>query len=270
MIRNAVKLVTFLVCLVTLPLIAQTQMAFTVGGNYWYAQRTLSGEYYRDGEIESKPGNMVGPYLNLRIGNVILGGSAFWGNFTESNKNHEDYKNVDAKRTDINGSLGISLVNQPNFSFTVFGAIKSLTMKRGYSYIFTDNTYKQWPIDSKYEETGMLFGGGVSCVIRFPESPVFLFGSASFLQGDRSFKNTDTYNGEVLAISDGWGFDDKGTAQLSAVSGGIGFQTGSNVSILIGYRADILDFKLDLPDVANFNGKENLGGLSVTMAYTFR
>jgi hypothetical protein len=82
---------------------------------------------------------------------------------------------------------------------------------------------------------------------------------------------TDSYHGEVLSPSEGWGgFDDKATPQLTALSGGIGVQTSSNISILIGYRADILDFKLDLKDVANFNGKENLGGLSVTMAYTFR
>jgi len=266
-----VSVVFCLYVLYVLPSIAQTRTVFTIGGNYWYAQRKLSGDYYLNGEIESKSGNMVGPYLNLRIGNLILGASAFWGTFSESNINHLqqsiDYYKIPAKRTDINGSLGYSLINNPGFSLTVFGAVKTMNMNRDYTTTYTDAQSVKWDTDGKYDETGTLLGGGVSCVIRFPESPIFIFGSASYLQGNRNFKYTISYNGEEL---EGWGFDDTGTAQLSALSGGIGFQTGSNISILVGYRADIFDFKLDRKNVSNYTGRENLGGLSVTMAYTFR
>lgn len=261
--------IVFCLCALTVfPLIAQNQTILTIGGNDWYAQRKLSGDYYSNGEIESKSGNMIGPYLNLRIGNVILGGSAFWGTFSESNKNHLehsiDYYNIPAKRTDLNGSLGYSIVNQPRFSFTLFGAVKTMNMKRDYTATYTDAQNVEWDTDGKYDETGTLLGGGASCVIRFPESPVFIFGSASYLQGNRHFKSTTSYDDEVL---DWLSFDEKGTATLSALSGGIGFQTNSNISILVGYRADIFNFKFN---DTKATGKEKLGGLSVTAAYTFR
>jgi hypothetical protein len=267
MFRKTMICAVFSLFLAELPVSAQTNTVVTLGGNYWYAQRKLSGDYYLGGDIESKAGNMFGPYVNLRIGNVMIGTSAFWGKFTESNKVGGMYQDIDAKRTDINGSLGYSLINRTGFNVSVFGAVKSLAMKRSYSYVYTDKNFMDWDIDAKYDETGTLFGGGVSGVVRFTGSPVFIFGSASYLQGNRKFKKTESTDGEEI---EGWGFDDKATTGLSALSGGIGFQAGSNVSILVGYRADIFNFKLDREDIENYDGIENLNGMMATLAYTLR
>ena len=109
---------TFSLIVVTGSLQAQT--AVTIGGHYWYAQPDVKGGTF--GNVEASPGNMFGPYLNLRVGKLALGTSMFFGTF------NYDYKDLgfefDLKRTDLNFSVGYSVARR----ITIFGAVKSLSI----------------------------------------------------------------------------------------------------------------------------------------------
>jgi hypothetical protein len=245
-----------------IPLGLQGQTALTIGGNYWHAQRTMSGDYYED--LESKPGNMIGPYVNLRMGKLIIGGSMFIGTFTETSEDNDEYE-VDTKRNDLNLSVGLALTPGLN----VFFAMKRMTMKGtdedvtfywpGYYYWY----YAEGEVE--YNEEGTLYGGGLSGVIRFPQSSLFLFWSGAYLKGTRKCETTVTIEGEELDPDE---FEPE--TSLIAFSGGIGYQASSNITLLIGYRGDILNSKWEWESGDETDAKENYKGITATLAYTIR
>lgn len=253
--------IIFVFCFTGLPPMAKAQTAFTIGGNYWYAQRSFSGDYW--GETKSKAGNMVGPYVNLRIGKWLLGSSMFFGTFSESSE-FNPYYNVDTKRNDLNFSLGYSILNNLN----VFFAVKSLSFNgKDDDYSYHDYVYGNiWHAKREIKNNGTMIGGGASGVFRFSRSPIFVYWSAAYLTGKRNATDIVDVEGEKI---DFWKGDFKADNHLTALSGGLGIQTDAGITILIGYRADILDFKSNNQDF-DIDGKENLNGITVTLAYTLR
>lgn len=86
------------------------QTAVTIGANYWNTKLDYSAtDLEKLGiELDIEPGNMFGPYMNLRVGKVVLGSSMFFGDFTFNFGGLllSDFTTT-VKRTDLNFSLGI-------------------------------------------------------------------------------------------------------------------------------------------------------------------
>lgn len=262
MFRKTMTVLLVVQCMYTFPSIAQTKTAFTIGGNYWHAQRGFSGEYW--GDVKSKAGDMVGPYVNLRIGKWLLGSSMFFGAFSESSE-HNPYYNLDSKRSDLNFSLGYSIISNLN----VFVAAKNLSFNGkddDYSYYDTNLGTNIWHAERELENKGTMYGGGASGVFRFSRSPLFVFWSAAYLTGN--IKTSDKVYVENQVI-DFWGGDFKADNELTALSGGIGIQTNAGISVLVGYREDLLKFNIS-ESGTDWGGKETLKGITVTLAYTLQ
>ena len=249
-------------CIVALPSMARTRPAITIGGNYWYAQRDLSGEYWTD--IKSKAGNMFGPYASIRLGKWLFGSSMFFGTFSEYGIHDELYERKYSfanKRSDLNFSLGYAIHNRVN----VFAALKNLSFNADEEERSTyDIDGDTWYGKRKIVDKGTMFGGGASGLFRSSKSPLFLYWSAAYLIGSRTTSDRVTsVEGQTVDYSP----DFKTDNSITALSAGIGIQTRAGITVLAGYRADILNFKTD---TQNMNGKENLNGVSITLAYTLR
>jgi predicted porin len=227
-------------------LAAQSGTVVTIGGNYWRASMQAGGE---DESADPKAGNLFGPYVNLRMDRLSIGGSWFFGNWDFSDN---DYT-LKLKRSDLNLSLGYSL----NKNLTLFGAYKILKLTTEMEYADMgienqDNTWWNMPY----------FGGGLSLTYPFPNSPLFLFGSAAYLVNakdkmevteiDPFTEEEYTYNQEVK---------DK----IKSFTIGLGYRMESGLSIIGGYRADA-------HDSGESGSDDNLkvNGLILTLAYTLR
>jgi hypothetical protein len=165
------------------------QTAITLGGNYWRATPDIQTPGWEDVKISD--GNMLGPYINLRAGKWVIGGSMFIGNFHMEQEVSYDYyyyyyyyypyyyygyypytygetvkEELTLKRTDVNLSLGYSVTR----NITLFGAMKNLKGK------FTDFKVNGNTVDSFQgtEYKGTMFGGGISGVIGLGQSHFFL------------------------------------------------------------------------------------------------
>jgi hypothetical protein len=230
--------------------VIHSQTALTIGGHYWRAapdlQTTVEG-------VEINPGNMYGPYLNLRIGKLTLGSSLFFGTFKFEFEN-TDFS-FDLSRKDMNFSLGYSILPR----ITIFGAVKILSYTGEKELSFIDEWGWEFIASYEQENKGTLYGGGISCVIPFTGSPVFLFGSAAYLIGTMEWM--ESYK------EDGWeviGYDGEYDTSIMAITGGIGFQTRSGLTFMVGYRADLSNVEEE--DA----GEEKIHGIMATAAYTIR
>lgn len=224
----------------------QSQTAVTIGGHYWYAQPTYKGENFEN--VDISPGNMFGPYLNLRVGKFALGTSMFFGTF---NWDYKDFGfEFDIKRTDLNFSVGYSVARR----ITIFGAVKSLSLTGE-----EDVEYYDWTMDAYYTATikaetkGTLYGAGISGVVPVGQSSLFLFYSAAYLTGQ--IETTTTVDGTAM------GDPIEGDTNLTAVSVGLGVQAGSGITVMVGYRADLS---------GEDEGEERIHGIMATMAYTIQ
>jgi hypothetical protein len=139
----------------------QAQVAFTLGAHYWRA----SWEY--DEEYDAAPGNLFGPYANVRYGKFSFGASAFFGPFDFA----EDESEYDftITRNDYNFNVGYSLGR----GFNVFGALKRISLSTEYSDVY-GNSFEQ-------DLSGTMFGGGISLFFPIGMSPFFVTGSAAYL-----------------------------------------------------------------------------------------
>ncbi len=235
------------ILLVVLGLMAGSTMAqtvFSVGANYWRA--ALEYDQAELGDISIDPGNLIGPYLNIRSGKLVIGGSMSLGNFK---MNYGDTfgdmfgmdVTVDAKvkRTDLNFSVGYSLSR----NLTLFGAYKDQKYKFegsiSYEDPWTGETETEDFSDEMPEQKGSFVGGGLSLVLPFSSSPLFAFGSAAYL----------------AANGDDWG-------DITTVTFGLGLATSSNISLMVGYRMDSMG--------NDEKDKEKIKGVTATVAYTIR
>ena len=223
---------------------AQGKPAITIGASYWRA--ALDYKESEDMNVDVDPGNMYGPYLNLRFGKITIGSSIFLGGFkfnygsnyympvTVNGYSYDAYGDMylaeikdyapTVKRTDINFSLGINLTRR----ISLFGAYKSMKLTRDeetytgdiytWDYIYDILYYEgQGEITTEsFEIKGSYYGGGLSLLLPFVNSPLFAFGSAAYLAAD-----------------------DKDNSAITAVTAGLGFYSKSGLSIMAGYRADL-------------------------------
>jgi hypothetical protein len=236
------------------------QTSVTLGMHYWYSMLEVAGAEEMGLSID--PGNMFGPYLNLRIGKIILGSSLFFGTYTF---NWEDFgyeysdgsdwyffdfsnNSTSAKRQDMNFSVGFNLARY----FNIFGAYKQqkLTYSDEFNYDAyiwngSDYVYIESGSETIEEETSIGYiGGGASAIVPFgARSPLFLFGSAAYLIAQDK--------------------DDIDYLDVLAITAGIGFASRSGLSFMAGYRAD-----MDMGGDEDTQGK--IHGFMATVAYTIR
>jgi hypothetical protein len=266
--KNQMLSVLILLTVCAGPVLSQG-MVLTFGGSAWYTQPTYSGDYFTG--LKSDPSVMLGPYLNLRLGDLVLGGSLYFGksnmNYYNTETNEKSF-DMGVSRGDMNLTLGISLVK----NLTVFGAIKFL-----YSTGEKDFSSDGFPYKWKIEDTGVMFGGGLSAVVRVPNSPVFLFGSGALLIGTMSSTYSISYTGYDY-YGDTYKETAKPTNVLISGNGGLGIQASPNISLLLGYRIDVRTFNLketrdeytDEVLTQASNGREIIHGPMATLAFSLR
>ncbi|MBN1782838.1 outer membrane beta-barrel protein [bacterium] len=248
-----------------------SQSATTIGASYWRAKPDFEVGMFQD--VEVSDGNMFGPYINFRSGKLVLGGSLYMGNFKMESSINDPYYyynpyyyyygyyynninlipgdltkvEVTLKRTDINVTVGYSLNN----AVTVFGAMKNISEK------LTD--YKigghSIPDMDEIEYNGMLFGGGLSAVMVFPQSAFFLFGSAAYLAGNMTYK----VGGEEFDLGDAE------KQKLLSFTVGAGYRLTPQLNLLVGYRGDSMKSGDEEDDA-----EEKYSGITVSLGYTIR
>lgn len=220
--------------------ILHAQTAVTIGANYWNATMDYGGTGLEEIGLEIEPGNMFGPYLNLRLGKAVLGTSMFFGEFNfEFGDLFLSDISFSVKRTDMNFSLGYNLSRNVN----VFGAYKLMKLKGESTFIDFWGQPQTYSVEDEFAYAG----GGLSLMLPFADSPLFAFGSAAYL----------TYVGEEE------GEDEEVTeiADIKAITAGLGFYSRSGLSIMVGYRADFS---------GEGEGEEKIHGIMATLAYTIR
>jgi hypothetical protein len=237
--RIAKVLTVILLVLVVTAQVFGQKTTFTIGGSYW--RGGLESEIGTS--KESKASNMIGPYLNIRMGKMTIGGSMFFGAWDWSNEYRDmgfegEYKE---KRTDLNLSLGYSVHRY----LSLFFAFKSMKLTEEMNLSYYDAWYGNIPLVDDSEYTGSFMGGGASLMLPFSGSPFFLFGSLAYLVnsgGDEIYKDIN----------------------LLAYTAGLGISSRSGFSVMAGWRAD--EFKTK--EHENYSLKIN--GIMATVAYTVR
>jgi hypothetical protein len=250
--------VVFMFCAVSA--LAQTKPVITIGGSVWNAKWDAEGKDYEG--MKADAGIWVGPYLNIRIGKVLLGSSMYFGKIPIKGTTNMEYEySIDCSRNDLNFSLGYSLIDNLN----AFFAVKNASIKGentfppaslAYYDEFGNLNYNLIEIKREIENKGTLFGGGLSGTYRFPQSSIFLFGSFALLKGTMNFSTVLTSTGGSLdqAVDE--------SVTLKSYNAGIGFQTGSGISILVGFRGE--------NSSGEGGGEEKVNGIMATLAYTLR
>jgi hypothetical protein len=235
---------------------AQTQPVFTVGGTLWHAKPSYSGDLYED--VTARAGNMIGPYLNVRMGNWLLGASMFFGSFKIEEEFDEGDFEIDMKRNDLNFSLGYSVAK----NLSLFGAVKNISVAGDQTDTFEYDDgyyYNEIDVETEMKNKGTLFGGGASTVFQFENSPLFLFGSAAYLTGTLKSSFIQTVDGEEY-----YDYDEDVDRTLISWNMGIGYRAPSGLSLLLGYRGDTTT-GADMDE-----GKENISGIMATVALTLQ
>jgi predicted porin len=227
-------------------LAAQSGTVVTIGGNYWRASMQAGGD---DDSVDPKAGNLFGPYINVRMNRLSIGGSWFFGNWDFSENNYT----LKLKRSDLNLSVGYSL----NSNLSLFGAYKilKLTTEMGSEDLGIDNQENTW-WNMPY------YGGGLSLTYPFPNSPLFLFGSGAYLVNAKDkmeVTEIDPFTEEEYT------YDQEVKDKIKTFTVGLGYRMESGLSILGGYRAD-------MHSSGESGSDDNLkvNGLIVTLAYTLR
>ncbi|HDQ45877.1 MAG TPA: hypothetical protein ENN17_10340 [bacterium] len=231
-------------CLASGYAFAQSGTVFSVGVSYWRA--ALEFEFEEEDEFDVdwsiKPANLLGPYANVRLGNLVLGGSMFTGTFVVDFGDLFDIwdtkYDLKIKRTDLNFSAGYSLSR----NLTLFGAYKDMTYKFEESLTYEDYwTGYETTEKDEWEEKGSFVGGGLSLVFPFPGSSLFAYGSAAYLSAQK----------------EDW-------SNITTLTVGLGMALQPNLSAMVGYRVD----SSSNDDEEGIT--EKIKGITATLAYTFR
>jgi opacity protein-like surface antigen len=254
--------VWILVMLCAGTVLSQTKPVITIGGSLWNAKSSFEGKAYEG--MKADAGNWVGPYFNIRMGKLLLGTSMYFGTIPlKSSSDDGEGFSIDLSRSDLNFSLGYSLFNNLNAFFAVKNAkIKGDKEFTGEVLLGYDDY--GYPVTLPYEgkinleNKGTLFGGGLSTTYRFPQSPIFLFGSFALLKGTMNSTFNMTIDGENAFPPQ----ENDNSVTLKSFNAGVGFQTGSGISILIGYRGE--------NSSGEGEGQEKVNGVMATLAYTLR
>jgi hypothetical protein len=220
----------------------QARPSITIGGSYW--RGAFETQNIATDKTETKAGNLIGPFLNLRFDKWTIGSSMFFGTYDFSEPSEGFTWKL--KRSDLNISLGYSVTPM----LTLFGAYKSLKFTNEYSIDsagYYDPDTGEWISGNAYSDetsaTGSFFGGGASVLYPFRNSPFFMYGSGAYLKASDSEKWND----------------------IVAWTAGLGLHSESGLSLTVGYR---MDKHLDKSNSESEALK--IGGITASVAYTLR
>jgi hypothetical protein len=222
-----------------------SQTVITFGGHYWYAESDYKGDRFEN--IDISPGNMFGPYLNVRLGRFILGSSLFFGTFEWEDRSYS--VTMDINRSDLNFSLGYAFAPR----FNVFAAVKRISLTGEMSGAFPDTDERVGRLEKEYK--GLLYGAGVSGFLPFRRSRLFLFWSAAYLMG-----TIDGREESIIEELEPVRWDGEFETDITALTVGVGYQIPSGLALMVGYRADL----------SGENNEETIHGIMATLAYTVR
>jgi hypothetical protein len=243
-------------------LLAQTT-TYTVGGGMWmpgYAW-VYTGDESGVEDYELGTGNYFGPYLAINHGRVNFGASMLIGTLTADDKEYV-WEGLEAKRTDINLTMGYRLISSSALSGNVFIGLKYVkensTADQWYYIGYDPYTYElyEWYDEYDVTTTGTLYGAGASLVIPFGTSNFYGYGSMAYLMGTLSTQNN------LEGYSD---WDTENDTHLFALTAGLGYRFPSGLGVNVGFRGDL--FGNDESD--DYEYAQRLSGLILNASYTF-
>ncbi|HOT97891.1 MAG TPA: hypothetical protein PLG50_00025 [bacterium] len=269
--KQTFLLVAGLLLLLTAGLsLAQTKTTYTVGAGMWmpaYSWVYTGNESGMD-DYELGNGSYFGPYLAVNSGRWNFGASMLIGTLKADDQEYA-WQGLEAKRTDLNFTLGYRLISTTSLSGNAFIGLKYLKEDQtadswywtGYSVDTGD--YIDWY--DKYDATvsGAMYGAGVSLVVPFGGSNLYAYGSMAYLLGtlktENNLKSTDVNPNGYSS------WDTEDDTHLFALTLGMGYRFPSGFGLNLGYRGDL--YGNEASD--EFEYAQRLAGLVLNASYTF-
>ncbi len=258
--RNMLTLFILVLCFIFSSAIYAQNTIVTLGGSWWNAAYSSEDE---DGEkiADIGNGNNFGPYISINHGKVNFGASLLWGTFPIDDmqvlgEELGQGESFDMSRNDMNFTLGYRIHRYIN----IFVGAKYLNL--GWDYSFED--YYGGSTSIEYDESGMLYGLGLSGVIPLGSEGLYLFGSLAGMGG--SMTPEYTYTSDNYSESEE---DEDISAALAAINLGVGYRFPSGFGINAGYRADLFTETFEDMDGEEYQENIRVQGLIVTASYSF-
>jgi hypothetical protein len=218
----------------------------TLGGTYWNARATYGTG---DSPYTDSFGSMYGPVLEINSGRFFFGSSLLFNTHTYR------YENLGCeitnKRKNLNLYTGYSVSSELN----IFGVVTLLTIKGNEDISGASPNNGQQPVNLDVDQTGFLYGAGISGIYNFHRSRLFFHYTGVFMLEDEERDITLTQGGQETRDT---------TDYHSWVAGillGVGYWIDPFTSLSVGYRMDISG---DDP------GEDRMQGIVVTFRYFFR
>jgi len=233
----------------------ETRTSVTVGLKMWYAtwEETVAGE-----TMESDPGLMYGPAINLRHGNFFAGLSYLTGSFTFEDSWTETYYlgggyydylefdyEVDADRTDMDLSIGYYV--HPNVG--LFLGYKTIEFEIKAAATVTETIYNYYTYVYEYTGTASdkadFSGPALGVTMHYPIGRTILFGTLSYV----------SLEGELYGISE----------ELTgpAIEFGVAYALeASPVSFAVGYKYQKYEY-------GEAEAEDVFSGFTIGVNYTF-
>jgi len=204
---------------------ASGQNVITLQANFWQAGPSLKGEGFEGITVDASP--TVGPFLEVRLGRLMLGSSIYFGrhdwHFNETSET------MSMRRNDFHFRLGYGFSPQ----VYAFAAVKWL---RFYGTAPELTLYDEFdtPFTGEYQLDygGTLAGGGLTAMMNFPDSPIFLHWMAMYLGGTVNMKTTVTEPGFASVET-----NDKIQDGITEIEIALGYRLESGLRFMAGYRA---------------------------------
>ena len=217
-------ILSFLIVIAT-NLFAQNNTAVTVGGSLWNSQiNWVDDEGDKLGDLNV--GSMYGPYLSVSRGKLSLGASFVTGSYNpiKSKSYSVGSSEADTRRSDLNASLGYQVHQNVNLFF----GVKYTNWKLDWLRLFETGSQ----FGSNFQESGMMYGAGISLLHPFGSSGFLLFGSMAGMAGKLSLVHLGMWAAPGAR-------EYKINCYLAALNLGVGYQFASGLGINLGYRADL-------------------------------
>jgi len=250
--------------------LAQTATTVTVGAGAWMPGYSWVYTGNQNGMDDFKLGNAsyFGPYLAINQGRLNFGASMLIGTLKADDQDYA-WEGLEAKRTDLNFTLGYRILSTTSVSGNVFAGLKYIkedqTADSWYWEGFDVNTGEaMWWYDV-YDATvsGIMYGAGVSLVVPFGSSNVYAYGSMAYLLG--TLKTENNLNSTDINPNGYSSWDTEDDTHLFAMTLGLGYRFPSGFGLNLGFRGDLYGNKAsDEIDYA-----QRLSGLVLNASYTF-
>jgi len=214
----------------------------TLGVQYWYSTMNIGIKGLN--WVKADPVHRVGPYFGIGIWKVKFMATPFFGymsldygrniafadtagkiNYYAENENFT----LNDRLIDFNASLAYEIVPRMNLFF----AVKNVSFETMKVFNVFDEYYFYSNAMYTIERKERLYGGGVSGISKWLRLPFSFFWSGVYLQGIQRIS-------EIYQVSHQEGVVGKGNynVRLVEITAGLGYEIGSGVVLMLGYRGD--------------------------------